>query len=421
MRVRATARLLVPLAMVAASARARAPGRAEEMDVAQSAYKRAYVTLEQARQAYGRALVDAARDPNPYQRHVALERMVKLGWSRDDRAVPALVRMLEETTPLPSETCVEDTPACAKLRSSNGSLAGKLLMNPAANGEILAAVIRRPASVDAIMDSLRERGVATDLLDQLLAATDPAVQVALLRFTLRMYRCDYMPVNHLAPVAALADAADATVRRWAPLVTLRISDCSVIDERFKPIRAAAMAAVAARLQNPGDADVARDAAELGRAAGPLASALAARLEQRPRPPEAERRTLLAAIGGALWKAYPAQAEMLRMLRDSEERALRTEVLQTIASVGSDTPGLSAALLQVAASDPANELPALEALSYATHRISPTDFARFDAVYRKSCAGRPEDLACSRWRRALSHLAESARMNGGPEIDFEPLD
>jgi hypothetical protein len=261
-----------------------------------------------------------------------------------------------------------------------------------------------------------------EIVRALVATSDPPAQAALLRLTLGCHDCAFSTRQQLAPVSGLTASADAGVRRWAPLALLRLSHCTAFQKEMGPLRQMAADAIASRLRNLDDADVARDVTLVGQAGGPIVPAIVARLEHRPRRPDAERRALLAALAAMFWDGQAAMPALSRMLKDPAERPLRAEVLDAIARTGSTGAGadeLDATLLNVMATDPPNYLMALEALASPRTWTGPGVFSWLVAKYHRHCATRPVDRdradGCRREGQLLSQIAEEAG------LDFERLD
>jgi len=388
--------------------------RADEMREAKVLYERANPRIAKARAAYQRALVAALDSPSPYTRHLVLETLEKLGHVPDDAATPRLLRILEETEPLPSEACAATPATCtAEQKISNGALASRVLPPSFSVSEHVA---RNPSSVEALIASYQHRArfYSPPIVKAIASTTAPASQAALLRLALTASKCELRDPKDLAPVVGLLGSTNRAVRDLAAIATLKLTECYPPNKAFEPMRNPALAAVEARLRDPADRDVVRQIALLGEGGRPLIPSLVARMERTKAI--AERRALLEAIRAPRYEAQAAVPLLLRMLRDPGARALRGDVLVALRYIGPGSSGAAAeAVLDVALTDPEHFTAALESLVQCSGKLGPNAFARLDAGYRHRCASKHPAADCGRQRSALLHLSEAA------DLAFEPVD
>jgi hypothetical protein len=379
--------------------------RAAEMRDAIAGHQRAAAVLGRKRADYQAALLRSLPGGGPYDRHLALKRLVSLGRLPDDAGVPTLVGLLEETTPLPAEL---DGPAI-----SNGALAAKVLASRAASGAIVDAMVARPASAPAMLSSLGPGQIRPEAIVTALARPEArAVRVPLLRLALGAPLCGISEPEILAPLAALEDDGDPLVRRLAPLGELRLTDCRSVPESLKPVRARATDVVVARLGDAADADVVGDVALIARAGWPFVPALLARLEHLTRGRE-QRRALLHTLAGISIEGQPAAPALVRLLQDPAERPLRADLLVTLSAVGGHSTATET-LLQIAATDEDNFSLAVKALYASFAKLTAAELAPLDAGYRKRCRAKPSE-PCEKMGRWLAQLADRG------DLGFDPID
>jgi hypothetical protein len=230
----ARALLLVALTL---AARPNSP-RPPRSDGAVELYRKARAKMRPALEAYGRTLLESLESDNPYERRLALERLAANLGIVDEHWVPALVRRLVETTPLFDEHCAslverldrsyggqgeELHYAHCNMQggTSNGALAARLLTAHKWTGEVVAHVMRGPASVEAVLSSLGPAAGApgAEAAQALAKASDPAVEAALLRMAM-VGSCVHQSAEALAPVAQRFASPAPAVRGMAPLAQL---------------------------------------------------------------------------------------------------------------------------------------------------------------------------------------------------------
>jgi hypothetical protein len=165
----AGARVLLLVGLVLA-ARPNAPPTPRS-DGAVELYGKARAKMRPALAAYGRRLLESLESDNPYERRLALDRLMANREVLDEHWVPALVRRLVEATPLFDEHCAAlvgrldrsyggqgeelDYARCnMQGGTSNGALAARLLSAFKWTPEVVAHVMRGPGTVEAVLSSL---------------------------------------------------------------------------------------------------------------------------------------------------------------------------------------------------------------------------------------------------------------------------
>jgi hypothetical protein len=386
--------------------------------------------------AYRRALVASLDADNEYERKRALEIAAAHPGIIDGDVVAALVRRLEETTPLQDSGCahmiarldreyggqgeeLEYARCNVRGGTSNGKLAAKLLGRRRVFGAIAARVAQRPDSVGAVLAALApsQIGPLSELKPALDAAATAQSQQALLRLALAI-DCGggASPAPELmAPIVALQSSQAPPVSRAAALALLRLTGCGPVPDALAGARQRAAASVEARLRDLKDKDIAGDMALLGPAAAPFMPSLLARFDQAAGDHN-QRKALVGVFRSAGPGAGPATARLAAALRDPKQRYLQDETLAALSAIGPTAAGTKRALLALLVADP-DYVPVeiVETLAAIDARLTRAEFDPLYGDYRKSCRragsiymfnlGRDED--CYRRADALERLAKRA--------------
>lgn len=311
------------------------------------------ILVDRDGQALGLAL-EAARDPDPHVRRLAIE---ILGVAADDRARGALVQALEDDDPLVRvnaviglhgyeevalfERALEDPDAGVRLAAvsalrtqmSDQAVAGRLTRriddpDPSVAAAAAAALMWGPS-----------RQAASERLRRSLAADDPDVRMAALG------QLSLAPPDDVAPLASPLLADDSPRVRATALETLAAAGPHV--------------AIGPALEGLAD----EDPSVQGAAVDALASFDLRGYESMLRG-FADARISLAAKDGALAASIPANGEVSDLLRDAiVERGRRRAfvALSTLALLNRDRLAMRTALDNLDASDPGQVANALETL------------------------------------------------------------
>ncbi len=387
---------------------------ADDMPAANAAYKQADARIDAARAAYRRAVVPLLRSPDPFRRRLALERLrAGYNWALFDRDMQeALLPILEETALLPSETCAREPARCGEEPAvSNGMLAARLRRSDVAPELFIAYVVAHPAAVDALIAA----GVAqSDVGRPLAAAKTPAVQAALLRLALAS-TCVYPSAP--PAVVALVDSPDVTVRRLAALAMVRFTSCrGSSPSEHDAIRKRAIAAVAARFDDPADAQVLTDCARIGDAAEAFIPQLVARLERQPRDDRQRRQVLqvFARMNEYARLKKEAIAALYRVLLDPAQRSLHAPALTGLLALWPHSaPEAKPALLALVDAEPELFTKGIALLHGWGARLTAGEHAHLAAIYRRGCIS-DDGEACSWQSLTLRYLASDSH------LPFQPL-
>ena len=424
----ARARTLLVLGAVCLPATARADTLAR--------YDAAARGVAAADAAYRRALIASLDADNQYERKRALESVAAHPAIIDGDVVAALVRRLEETTPLQDAHCAQmiarldreyggqgeelEYARCnVQGGTSNGKLAAKLLGTRRAFGAVAARVAQRPASVEAVLAALApsQLGPLSELTPALGAASNPDQQRALLRLAVAIdCGAGASPAPELmAPIVALQSAHAPPVNSMAALALLRLTGCGPVPDGLAGVRQRAAASVETRLRDMNDKVIARDMALLGPTAAPFMPSLLARFD-RAAGDRDQRTALVGAFRGAGAAASTATPRLATALRDPKQRYLQDEALAALSAIGTTAAGAKPALVALLAGDP-DYVPVeiVETLAAIDARLTRAEFDPLYVDYRKDCKragsiymfnlGRDQD--CYRRAAALERLAKRA--------------
>jgi hypothetical protein len=401
----------------------------------QARYDEASRVVAAADSGYRRALIAALDADDPYGRKEALQAIAAQPALVDDaQMIAALVRRLEEATPLQDSGCASmiarldreyggqgEELEYARCRmqggTSNGRLAAKLLGGRRVFGVVAARVAERPESVEAVLAALgpSQIGPLSELAPVLAAARTAERQQALLRLAIAT-ECDggtSPDPGLMAPVVALLGNPAARVSRLAGLAVLRFTGCGPVPGALAPDQQRAAAAVDARLGDAGDQELARDLQALGPGAAPFMPGLLARFDRAI----ADRKQRAALVGvfrriGA--GARAATSRLAAVLRDDKQLYLRKETLAALAAMGPAAAEAKPALVGLLARDrDYYALEVIETLAAIDARLTRAEFDPLNAEYRTDCRragaiymfnlGRDED--CYRRAAALERLAK----------------
>ena len=322
--------------------------------------------------AYRRALVASLDADNEYERKRALEVVAAHPAIIDGDVAAALVRRLEETTPLQDAHCAQMIArldrayggqgeeleyARCNMRgaTSNGKLAATLLGPRRVFGAVAARVAQRPASVGAVLAALApsQIGLLSELKPALDAAATADAQQALLRLAVAI-DCG----------AGASPAPDV----MAPIVALQSSHAPPVN-RTAALGAAAPHRLRARclMRSPALASApphrwmrgcGTSTTRTSRAtwpcwdptAAPFMPSLLARFDQAAGD-RAQRQALVAVFRSAGTGASPATPRLATALRDPKQRYLQDETLAALSAIGPAAAGAKPALVALVTADP----------------------------------------------------------------------
>jgi hypothetical protein len=383
---------------------------------------------------YRRALIASLDAENPYERKRALGEVGAYPMLIDDvQVIAALVRRLDEAAPLQDSGCVDmierldrayggqgEELEYARCRmkggTSNGAVAAKLLGDRPVFGLVAAWVAERPASVEAVLTALApsQVGPLSDLKPVLERATSPASQAALLRLAIAIdVDRDTSPNPALmASVVSLQESPTKRVSELAGLAVLRLTPGPVRPALEGP-RQRAVAVVAARLRDAGDAEVVNDVKWLGSGVMPFMPEVLARFDRATMDRE-QRRALVAVFRRAGPAAHEATPRLMAVLHDEKQLYLQGDALAALAAIGPAAAAAKPALMPLLGGDRAYfQIEAVETLAAIGARLTRPEFDPLFAAYREDCrrAGSiymfdlRRDENCNRRASALERLAK----------------